>query len=219
MTRVLVAGTYPPVPGPASQATLDAVRAAVAGGAEVEVVSWRPSAAHHVGTLGGAGGAFTLERLRRRRAMDQLVLCTEPGLPFPQGAGRLRNALTTLCLRAVLRRFDTVELVVDGELDMAGPMAALLGAGRVTVCRRRPPVGGSVSPHEVTPQGPPEWVRGERMADLRERLDHRVALVDLAVARLARAALGDHAVRLGPLRRLTGPLRMQGKDEPGQRPS
>jgi hypothetical protein len=79
----LVVGSYPPVPGPAAAATVAAVRRAWARGAEVEVASPRPSAARHVLLRHGPSLGRELASLRRRLACDEIVVCAEPGWPFP----------------------------------------------------------------------------------------------------------------------------------------
>ena len=51
MSRVVVAGPYPTMPGPESAATFALVRSLVAAGDDVTVVSPQPSAAHHHAAL------------------------------------------------------------------------------------------------------------------------------------------------------------------------
>ena len=129
MTRTLVAGSYPPVPGAASAATLAAVRAELAAGAEVEVVSPRPSAAHHTASLHGAAGALALYRWGSRMQADSLVLCVEPGVPFVARTAPWRARLDARALRLALRRFRRVVLLVPAGLpDADGPAAGLARA-------------------------------------------------------------------------------------------
>jgi hypothetical protein len=113
-----VAGSYPPVPGRAASLTMAAVRHALCGGAEVVVVSPRPSAAHLHAAITGARAAWTLHRLGRSVRADALVLCLEPGVPFQPGARRLRTQLEATLLVAALRRFRSVTLLICGELGV-----------------------------------------------------------------------------------------------------
>ena len=61
--RVVVYGDYPPFPTPGAAATLETVRSLLADGHQIEVVSPRPSAAHHHGDAGDPKGAAKLARL------------------------------------------------------------------------------------------------------------------------------------------------------------
>jgi len=116
LRRVLVAGSYPPVPGGASSATLAAARRELSDGAEVVVVSPRPSAAHFHFTMSGARAALMLYLLGRRVRADELVLCMEPGVPFRPGVSGVRARLEAALLEVSLRRFRRVSLIVCGEL-------------------------------------------------------------------------------------------------------
>lgn len=49
---------------------------------------------------------------------DALVLCLEPGVPFRPGASRLRARLEVKVLAAALRRFESVTLLICGELGV-----------------------------------------------------------------------------------------------------
>ena len=138
----LVAGSYPPVPGAPAAATVAAVRRAWAQGREVVVVSPRVSAAPEVAPLAGLAAAGALARLRREHGCAEVVVCMEPGLPFPpllslDGAGRaparLRRLLRHLAagwatrrLAGVLASFESAEVVVTGDLAFPGRLLALL---------------------------------------------------------------------------------------------
>lgn len=61
--RVVVFGEYPPFRTPAAEATLATVRALLEAGREIEVVSPRPSAAHHHADPGSPRGAIRLARI------------------------------------------------------------------------------------------------------------------------------------------------------------
>ncbi|HET9058568.1 MAG TPA: hypothetical protein VFN61_01505 [Acidimicrobiales bacterium] len=84
--KVLVVGSYPPVPGAAAEATFAAVKQLWAQGHEVEVASPRPSAAHH-----RAWPFVDLEDLLHRSGAERLILCIEPGWPLPRNLVRLRS--------------------------------------------------------------------------------------------------------------------------------
>jgi hypothetical protein len=75
--RVLVYGEYPPSPTPGAAATLATVRALLADGREIHVVSPRPSAAHHHADLGNPMGAAKLARLV---GGAELVARFDPGI-------------------------------------------------------------------------------------------------------------------------------------------
>ncbi|MGH8999233.1 MAG: hypothetical protein ACRDY7_07560, partial [Acidimicrobiia bacterium] len=92
MTTALVFGPYPPMPGPTSERTLAAVRALLAGGAEVTVVSPRPSGAHHHAHPAGLGGALRLARWIS--GAERAVLFADPEmLCGAVGGGRLARGL------------------------------------------------------------------------------------------------------------------------------
>lgn len=71
-SRVVVAGPYPTMQGPEAAATFALVRALVAAGDDVTVVSPAPSAAHHHLDVVGARGALRLARLAT--GADRLVV-------------------------------------------------------------------------------------------------------------------------------------------------
>lgn len=123
--RFLVAGSYPPLPGEASAATLGAVRRAWQGGAgAVVVASPRPSAAHHV-LSGGKSLGRQLTALRRREACDAVVLCVQPGWPvWPRRGGSRRAARG---LANSLLGFAHAEAVVTGTPSDLGPELDALG--------------------------------------------------------------------------------------------
>ncbi|HET9773131.1 MAG TPA: hypothetical protein VFS16_19720, partial [Acidimicrobiia bacterium] len=118
MSRVLIYGEYPPTPGPAAEATLAAVRARLAGGAEVEVVSPRPSAAHHHADLATVRGAALLARLAPGRDLD---LSLDPAVLADSG-GRGAPAQALLALAVANAGSATVRL---------GPLGGPAGRGRV----------------------------------------------------------------------------------------
>lgn len=118
MTRVVVYGEYPPIPGPAAGATLASVRARLAGGAEVEVVSPRPSAAHHSADLGTVRGAALLARLTPGADLE---LTLDPAVLADRGR-RGAPAQALLALAVAGARHSTIHI---------GPLAGPTGRGRV----------------------------------------------------------------------------------------
>ena len=117
--RVLVVGSYPPVPGAPAAATVAAVRRAWDGGAEVVVVSPRPSAAPFVVPLAGPALGRELAKLRLAHACNEVVLCLEPGWPFAGvEQGRMPPTPRERSPR-LLAASSRAEIVVTGELDVA----------------------------------------------------------------------------------------------------
>ena len=108
----------PPTPGSAAPATLAAVRGRLAGGAEVEVVSPDPSAAHHHADLLTVRGAARLARLAARA---ELELNLHPAILAGRG---LRGAPAQVLLALAVNgaRRSTVHL---------GPLGGPTGRGRV----------------------------------------------------------------------------------------
>jgi hypothetical protein len=185
-TRVLVVGSYAPIPLPAAEASVAAVRRNWAAGYETTVVSPRLSAADLMVPICGLLGAARLERVRRLTASERAVLVVEKGFPFVPGpvASQL---VVAAGLRRALRRFRHVTLVVVGKpLVPARAMAVLRSAADEV---RHHPGGGEAL--GVTPLGPAETTPAERPAQM-------------AVA-VARRVLGRHsdpvAARLGRVRR------------------
>ncbi|MGH8993876.1 MAG: hypothetical protein ACRDZ7_20380, partial [Acidimicrobiia bacterium] len=78
--RVLVYGTYPPAPGPEAAATLAAVRSLLAEGAEVEVVSPWPSAAHHHAHVDGLRGNLRFAARVARSRPTEIIAHLDPTL-------------------------------------------------------------------------------------------------------------------------------------------
>jgi hypothetical protein len=125
--RTLVVGSYPPVPGAPAAATVAALRRAWDAGAEVVVVSPRPSAAPFVVPLSGTAFGRALAKLRLAHACNELVLCLEPGWPFA-GSARPRSpaARTARSLAQALSGFENAELVVTGEHGVSPQVLAAL---------------------------------------------------------------------------------------------
>ena len=187
MTRLLVVGSYPPVPGPPAAATVAAVCRGWAEGREVEVVSPRPSAAHRSARLVGVHAAKELARLRRETQASELVLSIEPGMPFAPGRRPFRHGVEAIALALVLGGYARVTLLLAPDVELsAGPLTVLwprvrevvtwsedesqllasrLGvpAALITVDRepRVLPVDSPGWTGLVTPAGPSEWDRSE----------------------------------------------------------
>jgi hypothetical protein len=128
--NTLVAGSYPPVPGPAAAATLAAVREAVRAGDDVLVVAPRATAAHRRATLRGWRAASALARLSR--GQDRLVLVVEPGMPFGDQTG---TGAARALARVVRHRFRAFELRLVSPPELpATPLRPLWPlAGRIVV--------------------------------------------------------------------------------------
>jgi len=118
MSRVVIYGEYPPVPGPAAEATLASVRARLAGGADVVVVSPRPSAAHHHADLATVAGAALLARLAPGADLEMTL---DPAVLADRG-GRGAPAQALLAAAVAGARRSTVHL---------GPLGGPTGRGRV----------------------------------------------------------------------------------------
>jgi hypothetical protein len=207
--RVLVVGSYPPVPVPGAAVTLDVVRALIAAGADPVVASPRSSAAHYQVAVAGPLAGRRLDHLRLLSGATEVVLCLERSVPLPvsvplptsvphrssasrpvaasRPAGAVVAVLQTVTVRSLvgaLARFEHSTLVVCGDLGLpAGRWRALVAAAD-TVERR--PAGAGVA--GVTPLGPDR----DRAADLARRfarsagrraLGRRYATVRVAAGR------------------------------------
>ena len=150
----MVYGEYPPFPTPGAAATLATVRSLLAGGREVdiEVVSPKPSAAHHHADVGNPRGAAKLSRLvggAELVARFDAGILGEAGGAGPAAARaavalavrRARSATIALSpltappsprwVRSILGPADRV--VVASEDDAARLRAAGLDAARLSV--------------------------------------------------------------------------------------
>ena len=187
--RVIVAGSYPPIPVPAAAATLDAVRREIAEGREVRVVSPRPSAAHYSIPIAGVFAGRRLRKVGELSTSSRLVLCLEPGLPFSPPGERmsgLGSFVTAVSIARAMRHFEHSTVVVAGEPGASERAVALIRrAAQEVVSDVRegdPPAG-------VTARGPKEPLyRVRRLA-----------------GRAARGLLGDNLAR--NVRKLVSPRR------------
>ena len=184
---MLLLGSHPPVPSPAAAATLAALRRELRSGRKVVTAAPRASAATLTIPLAGPAAAWRLERARRSTGAARLVLAVEPGVPLAAPRNRLASArfvrtvrpltdlITLLPLRAALRRFDHVVLVVsDTSREVRGVVAwlrgradevVLTGAAATAAPPRKVAVRVELAPFigvpiaGVTPLGPPEPAR------------------------------------------------------------
>jgi len=108
-----VFGPYPPMPGPAADATLDGVRRLLAGGCDVRVISPRPSAAHDHADLRRPAGAWRFARFAAG-ATELVVHLDRELLTSPARRGQLP---ARLALAAALRsaRHSVVHLPAGVE--------------------------------------------------------------------------------------------------------
>jgi len=229
---VLVAGSYPPVPGRAATLSLAAVESAMARDDEVVAVSPRASAAHLHLPISGLQAARNLWRLRRSTGADSFVLCVEPGVPLTSQAGVLRRAVESALLRGVMRRFsrttilsgtepraisselralsraaDEIVVVSAQERDL---VAAMLATHRpqIVVEKLLRRASGEVVDGGVDPFGPPETEAKGLVGHAAARAERVAYRAEHAAARAAHVLLGDNAHKLGrPLRRAVEPIR------------
>jgi hypothetical protein len=174
--RVLVVGTYPPIPLPAAATTVEVVRRAWAAGEQVTVVSPRPSAAHLVVPVAGVLAGRRLKQLHRRTSADRAVVVLERGFPLPATSGRrLANRLEQWeAVRSLSRAFacfERVTLVRVGPLDVPPRLEAMLaGAG----CEVVDHPGGEPGPPGVTPLGHQQAGPAKRLTQVALSLARRV---------------------------------------------
>lgn len=145
LPAVLLVGSFPPVGGPASAASIAALRRAWAKGDEVVTASLRAGAADLVAHVAGPLAGWRLERTRvaaGRPPRLVLGLCgaqlglgesASPDAPGAGGGAPLRRAagvgvaaLTIAGLIAPLDRFDEVSVLVTGPLRLPRALGLLL---------------------------------------------------------------------------------------------
>lgn len=182
---MIIAGSYPPIPVPAADSTLDAVRRALRDGEMISVVSPRPSAAHYSVPLLGPFAGRRLDRLRRMEHAERFVLVVEPGIPFDEPGSSTpfaepRAMLTALSLARAMRRFDHTTVIVAGDTGAPSRAVGIITSAADEVIddirEGRPPSG-------VTTRGPLEM----RPRDRARRIVGGVA------RRLLRRASNKHA--------------------------
>ena len=139
---VLLVGSFPPIGGPASAASLAAVRRAWAEGDEVVTASLRPGAADLVARVAGPLAGWRLERARLAAGgPPRLVLGLEGGQLGERAARPARAGVVAGARGAVgagvalvavaglvvsLDRFERVTVLVTGPLGLPWPLRRLL---------------------------------------------------------------------------------------------
>ncbi len=103
--RCVVYGDYPPFPGAAADETLDTVRTLLADGRDVEVVSPRPSAAHHHADIIRPAGVAAFAR--RIADGPDVVACIDSTM---LAAGGRRAHAARAMLGVALRRARNLEV-------------------------------------------------------------------------------------------------------------
>ena len=181
LRRLLVVGSYPPIPLPSSAATLEAVIRGWDDGYEVTVVSHRSGAADLSVPVIGPLAGHRLDRVRRQSGATRLVMVVEAGAPVPAGA-RTWQRLCAHELARSLRRFDHVTLVAAGDPWM-DPRAWELLEGSADEVAARPLVGSP--PPGVTVAGPAEHSLGDRASSMAARAARKVLGARAPAARAA----------------------------------
>jgi hypothetical protein len=113
-----VIGSYPPLPGPATAATLAAVRRAWEAGKDVRVVSYRTGAAEIAVPVTGPLAGWRLEHVRKHFANPaEVVLGLQRGVPFsdPRPSQQLATATG---LATAMRRFRRATLLVGEDPEV-----------------------------------------------------------------------------------------------------
>lgn len=135
--RVLVVGSYPPVPLPEAAATAAAVAVFATNGDEVEILAPRPCAAHHTASFHSWRGALALARLARR--FDVVVLRLEGGFPVTARHARWRRAAGLASLGLALRTARSAVVHIEDLAVVPRPLGGIAAsmlwgaAGTVTV--------------------------------------------------------------------------------------
>jgi hypothetical protein len=154
----MVAGSYPPIPVPAADSTVDAVRRALDEGHEVTVVAPRPSAAHYAVPLVGVLAGRRLGRLRRMTGTERLVFVVETSVPFdpPGHSGRLfrvRASATAHLLARAFGQFEHSTLILAGDTFAPDDAMRILESAADEVIEDR---RSGQAPPGVTTRGPVE---------------------------------------------------------------
>jgi len=104
------------MPGPATAATLAAVRRAWDEGSSARVVSFRPGAADISVPVAGPLAGWRLEHIRRHYSQPRhIVLVLQAGVPFVDRASYVEQLATAAGLSVALRRFPRSTLVVSED--------------------------------------------------------------------------------------------------------
>jgi hypothetical protein len=127
---LVVVGSYPPMPGPATAATIAAVRRGWDAGTSVQVVSYRTGAAPIAVPVTGTIAGWRLEQVRRHfGGPAQIALGLQRGVPFSDPRPS-QQIVTAVGLAVALRRFERAALLV-GEDPEVLPMCLQLLARAV----------------------------------------------------------------------------------------
>lgn len=159
--KVVVVGSYPPIPLASSRASLDAVRSAWRSGDQVTVVSPRLSAAHLQVPVTGVFAGRRLSNVRRHTGATELVLVAERGFPVPL-APRAIQSITAAVLAAAMAEFERVTVVRVGSLAIPSTTEARLLAAATELVD----YADSRGDPRVTPLGPVEALPSERARQL-----------------------------------------------------
>lgn len=126
---VVVVGSYPPIPGPGTAATLAAVRRAWAQGATVAMVGYRAGAAPLTVPVSGLLAGRRLGQVRAHfGGPSQVFLGVQRAVPF---SDRRRWAMwaTAAGLAGALRKFERATVVVGEDPDVPLLCLRLLALG------------------------------------------------------------------------------------------
>jgi hypothetical protein len=218
VSRIVIYGEYPPGVGPAAEATLERVRSHLAGGADVQVVSPRPSAAHHVADLATVRGAALLARLAPGSDLD---LTLDPAILG--GGPRLAPGQALLALAISRARHTTVRLEpLRGATGRGRALLVLTGADRVEAASpedadaleraRLPRSRLSVRPVAGPPPAPAGATEPDAPAGSREpwNLSENPSREEIEAAIRHRAAADREVVAGSDSPASTGPLHLLG---------
>jgi hypothetical protein len=123
--RVVVYGEYPPFPTPGAVATLATVRTLLADGRDIQVVSPRPSAAHHHAEIGSPKGGARLAALT---GGAELVARFDPGILGASGGAGPTGARVAVALAVRRARAATIHLSPLTAPPAGKWVRAILGA-------------------------------------------------------------------------------------------
>jgi hypothetical protein len=116
---VVVIGSYPPLPGPATAATLAAVQRAWEAGLDVRVVSYRTGAAEIAVPVAGPLAGWRLEHVRRYFGNPpEVALGLQRGVPFSD-LRPSQQVATATGLAVGLRRFRRASLLVGEDPEIS----------------------------------------------------------------------------------------------------
>ena len=211
---VVVAGVYPPAPGLAASATMEAARQVLSAGRPATVVAPRLGAADRTGPLVGLPASITLRSALRRAGASELTLCVSRGLPFAVDAPRWLQTLTAHRVGRAVGRARRATLVIadDPGVDARLLRPLVEAASSVVVPRHGgPAVARRLGVPEVLVQACGDWSAGTDLPDVSVQMARSLDGTGEAVANVARLLLGRHAGRVGrPARRALALARRAG---------